>query len=121
MHKPPLEKETLALLVQLLREQFGSQMEVVSTTVANRHEDYLVLLATLRHPSLEVVIKLAGPRLPIPILLSRLPCFIDWLLLIPLLSSRKYLQWTFPIESGPGAISSRLACLVRRGQWYNPR
>lgn len=66
---------THALLAQLLHEQLGSQVEIVSMTVANRHEDYVVLLATLRHPSLEVVIKLAGPCAPHPCPFDRTALF----------------------------------------------
>ena len=53
-----------ALLHDLLRHTFGSKVEVVSYRIGNRRLDYYVLLATLRHPRLEVVIKLAGPDAP---------------------------------------------------------
>jgi hypothetical protein len=62
MREDSLERDTRALLVQLLHEQLGSQVELVDTTIANRREDYVVLLATLRHPTLSVVVKLAGPQ-----------------------------------------------------------
>jgi aminoglycoside phosphotransferase (APT) family kinase protein len=39
-------------------------VELVAYRVGNRRHDYYVLLATLRHPQLEVVIKLAGPDAP---------------------------------------------------------
>lgn len=64
MQEDILERESRALLLQLLQEHFGSQVELVNTTIANRLLDYTVLLATLRHPSLAVVIKLAGPQAP---------------------------------------------------------
>jgi aminoglycoside phosphotransferase (APT) family kinase protein len=70
-----LERDTYVLLVQLLHEQFGSQVELVDTTVVKRLEDYVVLLATLRHPSLEVVIKLAGPHAPYPYPFDRTALF----------------------------------------------
>src|SRR5712691_11169993 len=75
MHEDSLERDTRALLVQLLHEVFGSQVELVDTTVANRHEDYVALLATLRHPSLEVVVKLAGPHAPYPYPFDRTALF----------------------------------------------
>jgi hypothetical protein len=62
MREDSLERDTRALLVQLLHEQLGSQVELVDTTIANRREDYVVLLATLHHPTLSVVVKLAGPQ-----------------------------------------------------------
>lgn len=53
-----------ALLHDLLRHTFGSKVELVSYRIGNRRDDYYVLLATLRNPWLEVVIKLAGPGAP---------------------------------------------------------
>jgi fructosamine-3-kinase len=58
------EKDTRALLLQLLRQTLGSKVELVDAVVTNRHDDYLVLCVTLRHPSLIVVVKLAGPHAP---------------------------------------------------------
>jgi fructosamine-3-kinase len=58
------EKDTRALLLQLLRQTLGSKVELVDAVVTNRHDDYLVLCVMLRHPSLMVVVKLAGPRAP---------------------------------------------------------
>lgn len=58
------EKDTRALLLQLLRQTLGSKVELVDAVVTNRHDDYLVLCVMLRHPSLMVVVKLAGPRVP---------------------------------------------------------
>ena len=52
------------LLVQLLQQTFGPRVELVDYQVANRHHDYLVLLIQLRHPSLQIVVKLAGPEAP---------------------------------------------------------
>ena len=68
MSDDSIERDTRALLVQLLVEQLGSQVELVDTTIAHRREDYVVLLASLRHPTLSVVIKLAGQhaRSPYP-------------------------------------------------------
>ncbi len=62
MREDSLERDTRALLVQLLHEQLGSQVELVDTAIANRREDYVVLLATLHHPTLSVVVKLTGPQ-----------------------------------------------------------
>jgi fructosamine-3-kinase len=49
-------------LPPLLREEIGSKVELADYRIANRHHDYLVLVAQLHHPSLKVVIKLAGPE-----------------------------------------------------------
>ncbi len=62
-----LPTETCLLLEQLLgllRQVFGSRVELADYTIGNRHRDYLVLLARLCHPSIEVVVKLAGPQAP---------------------------------------------------------
>jgi fructosamine-3-kinase len=75
MPEDSLEQDTHALLVQLLHEQFGSQVELVDTTIANRHEDYVVYLATLRHPTLSVVVKLAGPQASHPYPFDRTALF----------------------------------------------
>lgn len=56
---------SLDLLPQLLRQTFGAKVELGGYTIGNQHHDYLVLLARLRHPSVEVVIKLAGPEAPL--------------------------------------------------------
>ncbi|MFL5628894.1 MAG: phosphotransferase family protein [Ktedonobacteraceae bacterium] len=69
------EKDILALLLQLLRQILGSNVEVVDAVVANRHDDYLVLLVTLRSPALAVVVKLAGPRAPYPYPFDRTAMF----------------------------------------------
>jgi len=52
-------------LLQLLRQTLGSKVELVGYEIGNRRHDYLVLLARLSHPSIKVVIKLAGPKAPI--------------------------------------------------------
>ncbi len=52
-------------LLQLLRQTFGARVEIIESTIGNQHPDYLVLLIKLRHPSLEVVVKLAGPKAPL--------------------------------------------------------
>jgi len=51
-------------LLQLLRQTFGSKVELVDCKIGNQRHDYLVLLARLRHPSIEAVVKLAGPQAP---------------------------------------------------------
>lgn len=53
------------LLLQLLRQSVGARVEIIKTTIGNQHPDYLVLLVRLRRPSLEVVVKLAGPKAPL--------------------------------------------------------
>jgi hypothetical protein len=66
MHEDSWERDTRTLLAQLLHERSGSQVGHAYTTIVNRREDYVVLLATLRHPTLSVVVKLAGPPAPYP-------------------------------------------------------
>ena len=59
--------ETVTLreqLLLLLKKKIGSQVELVDYKIGNQRHDYLVLLAQLSSPSLEVVIKLAGPEAP---------------------------------------------------------
>jgi len=65
MNSKPVPKETSNLqeqLVQLLQETLGSKVEWVDCTIRKRDQDDLVLLVRLRHPSMKVVIKLAGPN-----------------------------------------------------------
>jgi aminoglycoside phosphotransferase (APT) family kinase protein len=45
----------------LLRQTFGSKVELADYRVSKQRPDYLVLLARLLHPGTAVVIKLAGP------------------------------------------------------------
>ena len=52
-------------LLQLLRQTLGSKVELIGYQIGNRHHDYLVLLLQLRYPSIEVVVKLAGPEAPL--------------------------------------------------------
>ena len=52
-------------LLQLLRQTFGTKVELVGCEAGNRHHDYLVLLVQLRHPSMRAVVKLAGPEAPL--------------------------------------------------------
>ncbi len=52
------------LLTQLLQQTLGTRVELVDYKVGNEHSDYLVLLVQLRHPSTQVVVKLAGPNAP---------------------------------------------------------
>ena len=47
---------------QLLRHTFGTQVEITDSQVANQQHDYQVLLLQLRRPSIQVVVKLAGPE-----------------------------------------------------------
>ncbi len=52
-------------LGQLLRQALGQKVEVVDYRIGNQHHDYCVLLVQLRHPTTEVVVKLAGPEAPL--------------------------------------------------------
>jgi fructosamine-3-kinase len=56
----------LDLLRQLLQETMGTRVELIACEIGNQHPDYLVLLVRLRHPSTEVVVKVAGPDAPLP-------------------------------------------------------
>lgn len=47
----------------LLKDTLGSGVEILDLRIANHHPGYDVLIAKLLHPSLEVVIKLAGPEM----------------------------------------------------------
>ena len=49
-------------LQQLLQHTFGTRAEIIDCQIANRQHDYLVLLLQLRRPSIDVVVKLAGPE-----------------------------------------------------------
>lgn len=51
-------------LLQLLQQTFGSAVELGDHQVAKQYPDYLVLLIRLRQPSLQIVVKLAGPEAP---------------------------------------------------------
>jgi len=48
-------------LMLFLKQSFGTNVELVNQKIANQSHDYLVLIAQLQHPSIDVVIKLAGP------------------------------------------------------------
>ncbi len=59
----PTETNVLrSLLLELLRHSLGSKVEIVDYKIANRRHDYLVLLVLLSCPSMQVVVKLAGPN-----------------------------------------------------------
>lgn len=49
-------------IIPLLQMTIGTQAGLVTCRVVNRQQDYCVLMAELSHPSMEVVIKLAGPE-----------------------------------------------------------
>jgi aminoglycoside phosphotransferase (APT) family kinase protein len=53
------------LLLQLLQQIFGTKVELIDYKIGNQQHDYLVLLVQLRNPSIEVVVKLAGPEAPL--------------------------------------------------------
>jgi aminoglycoside phosphotransferase (APT) family kinase protein len=61
-----LPSDTLSLLMALLRKVIGSSVEIEHIQIANQAADYWVLLVSLRQPSLEVVIKLAGSNAAYP-------------------------------------------------------
>ncbi len=52
-------------LLLYLKQELGEKVELVATQVLKRLHDYVVLRAQLRHPALEVVIKLAGAEAPV--------------------------------------------------------
>ncbi len=49
-------------LLAYLKEELGPRVELGATQVLKQRHDYVVLNAQLRHPSLQVVVKLAGPE-----------------------------------------------------------
>jgi aminoglycoside phosphotransferase (APT) family kinase protein len=60
---PVVEMNQLqAQLRLLLKEIFGSKTELLDYRISKRRHDYLVLVARLGPPTLEVVLKLAGPE-----------------------------------------------------------
>ncbi len=61
-----LTPERVSTLSSLLRQVFGSDVVLSAYDVGNRRDDYVVLLARLKNPDLNVVIKLAGPDAPVP-------------------------------------------------------
>ena len=63
----PTERNSLRVqLRELLCQALRSQVELADFKISNQYHDYLVLLVQLRHPSIEVVVKLAGPEAPWP-------------------------------------------------------
>jgi aminoglycoside phosphotransferase (APT) family kinase protein len=58
-------------LLQLLKQTFGTKVEIVDQKIGNQHHDYLVLLIQLRRPSIKIVIKIAGPEAPMAISFER--------------------------------------------------
>lgn len=58
-----MARESLHDLVeQLLQHTCGSRVEVLECRVGKQLHDYFVLFVQLRHPTIEVVVKLAGPE-----------------------------------------------------------
>jgi len=49
-------------LLQLLQHTLGAQVKLIDYQIGNQHDDYLVLLVRLDRPSIQVVVKLAGPQ-----------------------------------------------------------
>jgi aminoglycoside phosphotransferase (APT) family kinase protein len=56
---------SLDQLLQLLQQTFGTKVALTDCKIGKKHHDYVVLLLELRHPSIGVVIKLAGPEAPL--------------------------------------------------------
>src|SRR5215207_3985145 len=52
------------LLRQILTHTFGSAVQLEDGRILNQQPDYYVLFARLRHPFIEVSIKLASPNAP---------------------------------------------------------
>jgi aminoglycoside phosphotransferase (APT) family kinase protein len=57
----PISTEGQTLLLELLHHVFGGRLTLSGYNTIKQHQGYTVLLAHLRRPILEVVIKLAGP------------------------------------------------------------
>ncbi|PKO15290.1 MAG: hypothetical protein CVU39_11850 [Chloroflexi bacterium HGW-Chloroflexi-10] len=55
----------LDLINQVLQQTFGTQVEIAQYQISKKLHDYLVLLVQLRHPAIDIVIKLAGPAAPL--------------------------------------------------------
>jgi aminoglycoside phosphotransferase (APT) family kinase protein len=51
-------------LRSLLRDALGSGVEIASSSILNRRDDYLVLRVELTRPAQAVIVKLAGPGAP---------------------------------------------------------
>src|SRR5258706_13152243 len=65
MFNPTLSPQDEAALLTILRQTFGPACRVADTTYQTRAEDYVVLLARLEEPALEVIVKLAWHRAPV--------------------------------------------------------
>jgi aminoglycoside phosphotransferase (APT) family kinase protein len=52
-------------LLELLRHTLGSKVELIELEIRNQHHDYLVLWVQLGYPSIQVVVKVAGPAAPL--------------------------------------------------------
>jgi aminoglycoside phosphotransferase (APT) family kinase protein len=61
-----LTPERLSTLLSLLQHLFGSDVVLGDCSVGNQRDDYVVLLAHLKSPEVDVVIKLAGTDAPVP-------------------------------------------------------
>ncbi len=55
-----LPDQTRDLLDLLLRQVIGTKTEIVETEMLNRAQDYWVLRLSLRHPTTDILVKLAG-------------------------------------------------------------
>ncbi len=49
-------------LLHLLQHTFGPKVRLLDCQIGNEHHDYLVLLVRLDRPSIQIVVKLAGPQ-----------------------------------------------------------
>ncbi len=61
-----LSKDDEAALGQIIRRTFGTGCRIEGYSMLARETDYTVLAARLAHPELELLVKLAGPRAPVP-------------------------------------------------------
>ena len=56
-----MDQAQLDQVASLLKIELGTQARLEACREVNRQQDYRVLIARLRHPDLQVVVKLAGP------------------------------------------------------------
>jgi aminoglycoside phosphotransferase (APT) family kinase protein len=62
MEPLPVEPEVLLnIITGLIKQVISAKAEIANYTISNQQHDYVVMLLTTRHPTLELVIKLAGP------------------------------------------------------------
>src|SRR5437870_2247217 len=64
MNSSILPSETEAQLRNLIAETFDSAAQISHYKILNQHPDYYALSVTLKHPALELAVKLAGRDAP---------------------------------------------------------